>query len=1077
MTVKDANTLKSYFALGKVPVPANYNDLVDTLFAQGGGGGNHNHDDRYVRLSLPNNISAVHTFNPSTVGPPFILSGNAQGQTITGLKADQLNKSINAGSGLIGGGVLTSNITLSVGAGRLITVGSDTVGLSNGAVDYQFIGTSKTPWDPTYINISSLAGSGLNFYEGALLVGQGAGLTVSADAVALTTPGTLSYNSTNSSSGSHTHAITATSKPGAGSSLLKTDTSGYLELLKLYVNTITDEAGGGNLTLSPSGDITLNPTGNDVLPYSNYDINLGAINKKYLTLHAAELWVETLVAQNTIATIGGRILVGPTTVLTLDIGNTQSQLILNNGFNTAGAGGADVFANWTEFVGTGTIVQDTTVYYEGLASCKLTSGLGANTYVYQQFNVTEKLGYTFNFYTRSTNSVAGRYGVYDATHSTWIIPLTSTNVTITTWTRVFASFQIPDGCTVISIYFYCAASGSNTVNFDDSRLYLDSIQVKHNLMGPDDIAYLEANGFVEFIKIITDAQGSGPYTYYVERDYDGTGLNLWYAGDAVFNTGTTYDGFIDLYSIRGVKLPTQYGPTIVGNVRSSLVFNDWIEHWAIGNLNGLYGYGSNTYGAAFGKYADSESFLTIDAANGIRMRYRDSGGIETTRAQWDTSGNILIGQTGTSKDNIYISSDEIRLRVDTTTYINMTTAGVITVGLSSGPNTVIASTGIQFKNSSTVNLNITSAGVITVGLTLGPNTVISSSGIQFKNSAVTNLNISTGGVITIGAASSPQTVIDSTGMVFNTASGNPLMDIDASNEQIMVGLPQAMKLDDAGLRCLLTYGGSPNVGIIWDDSLTNTDAGIFRIRGGIIASGEYSADIELIGFAGDASSFNTMTIQAGAITGSTGVQPSIVLNADYTLANCSIKLNLLHERLNITPSEIVINEASYDHDFRVESNGNVNMLIVDGGLDAVGIGIAAVTGIHLSIGGALQCDGGIYIGSGKTTTEAGRYYAAHTETIAAGQSEDYCASIRLAPTYNGAYTVTRHNYISLINVALTGSAVVTDAAALSFPAAIGTHKAIDSGTTKTSPGTVTAWMKVNLNGVIHYVPCYASKTT
>jgi hypothetical protein len=38
---------------------------------------------------------------------------------------------------------------------------------------------------------------------------------------------------------------------------------------------------------------------------------------------------------------------------------------------------------------------------------------------------------------------------------------------------------------------------------------------------------------------------------------------------------------------------------------------------------------------------------------------------------------------------------------------------------------------------------------------------------------------------------------------------------------------------------------------------------------------------------------------------------------------------------------VVINESSADVDFRVESNGNANMLFVDGGNDAVGIGTAA----------------------------------------------------------------------------------------------------------------------------------------
>jgi prepilin-type processing-associated H-X9-DG protein len=50
----------------------------------------------------------------------------------------------------------------------------------------------------------------------------------------------------------------------------------------------------------------------------------------------------------------------------------------------------------------------------------------------------------------------------------------------------------------------------------------------------------------------------------------------------------------------------------------------------------------------------------------------------------------------------------------------------------------------------------------------------------------------------------------------------------------------------------------------------------------------------------------------------------------------------IRDRLNITPSEIVLNEDSVDVNLRVESNGEANMLFVDGGNDHVIIGAAAI---------------------------------------------------------------------------------------------------------------------------------------
>ena len=59
----------------------------------------------------------------------------------------------------------------------------------------------------------------------------------------------------------------------------------------------------------------------------------------------------------------------------------------------------------------------------------------------------------------------------------------------------------------------------------------------------------------------------------------------------------------------------------------------------------------------------------------------------------------------------------------------------------------------------------------------------------------------------------------------------------------------------------------------------------------------------------------------------------------------------LRKTFNIKPSELVINDDSQDVDFRVESNGNANMIFVDGGSDHVNIGTAT------DLGGVLNVEG------------------------------------------------------------------------------------------------------------------------
>lgn len=103
-----------------------------------------------------------------------------------------------------------------------------------------------------------------------------------------------------------------------------------------------------------------------------------------------------------------------------------------------------------------------------------------------------------------------------------------------------------------------------------------------------------------------------------------------------------------------------------------------------------------------------------------------------------------------------------------------------------------------------------------------------------------------------------------------------------------------------------------------------------------------------------------------------------------------------------------------------------------------------------------------------------------TTTLTGGVTDSYTAAMRLTPTYTAAtaQTVTRHNYIDINTPTLSGAgpAAVTDAAVFRFDAAAGTHKAVDSSSTKTTPGGVDAWVKININGTIYYMPAYTSKT-
>lgn len=236
-------------------------------------------------------------------------------------------------------------------------------------------------------------------------------------------------------------------RSGAGAQLrLSYDTANYADLTT---------GGGGNLTIAPSGDLILDPAGKDVLPARSYDINLGSQQKKLLSLWAAELRVETLVADQTLATIGGRILVGPTT-----------QLVLDRSAPLA--------------------VPAPTVTAMG--------GTGSTTYTYY-VSAFDADGY-------ETNNVAASIASRPAT-------LTGSAFNRISWPAVFGAVRyniyMATGllATVTSLTYYdhtgaATTTGTGVGSNETGRVFA----VKYNNLAAGDIVYMEAGGKVEFMQVL-----------------------------------------------------------------------------------------------------------------------------------------------------------------------------------------------------------------------------------------------------------------------------------------------------------------------------------------------------------------------------------------------------------------------------------------------------------------------------------------------------------------------------------------------------------------------------------------------
>ncbi len=144
------------------------------------------------------------------------------------------------------------------------------------------------------------------------------------------------------------------------------------------------------------------------------------------------------------------------------------ELLSNEGFETAGGGGADIWADWVENAGDGTLANEVVLIHGGSDAAKVTGGATPYSCYFQQNSVvTAGKLYKFTFWTRGDGTNAGHYLTYDATHAQVIHPFTSTGITGTSYTQVTVYVTAPAGCTSLLVRLGVPPAEGGIAYFDD----------------------------------------------------------------------------------------------------------------------------------------------------------------------------------------------------------------------------------------------------------------------------------------------------------------------------------------------------------------------------------------------------------------------------------------------------------------------------------------------------------------------------------------------------------------------------------------------------------------------------------
>jgi len=515
---------------------------------------------------------------------------------------DHSGVSVIAGAGMTGGGTIESDRTLNViGTADKITVSADAITIA-----------STYAGQTSIITVGTLTTGAINWSGG------------------ITTSGDIS--------GDDVNAVTLFTHNGTtivnASKEIENITKLTVDNIIIDLNTISTST--GNLNLDPAGDVVFNPTGNDILPANNYDLNIGSATKKYLTLHAVELWVDTLVAHETISTTGGRLLVAYATELTADLSAVATTMTVKHNNLRDGdicylekAGQIEFIEidstyGGSEGVWTYTIIRDK-------------DGTGANIWIVGDAMLNTGQSSTGDGFIEL-------YSMYSFAQS------------------ILESIYNSDS--------YSSSFSSNYADSNDWELWDEDVTPDSN-----DCVYL-GTGY-KFYKVVFDIQTAGDFTYELKYEY-------WNGGsweDVVLDTTPDFEvvgkqnlefhltienwakttvnseskfwiririnslGTFTTNPIQGYQ-PVfvgglQHGPTIVGHKRNSSGFNDFSPRWAIGNLDGLYGYGSNEVGVGFGEYnSTTGNWVTITDTDGIKLFAKGTANY----IQLDTTNGITFYQ-------------------------------------------------------------------------------------------------------------------------------------------------------------------------------------------------------------------------------------------------------------------------------------------------------------------------------------------------------------------------------------------------------------------------------------------------
>jgi len=375
--------------------------------------------------------------------------------------------------------------------------------------------------------------------------------------------------------------------------------------------------------------------------------------------------------------------------------------------------------------------------------------------------------------------------------------------------------------------------------------------------------------------------------------------------------------------------------------------------FTVGNLTASVAYQlPNADGSSGQQLTTDGSGVLSWAVGGTNPPSADGDSLGTASLEWSDlfladGGTIQFGNdqdvtlTHVADTGLLLSATDQLQFGDSGTYIHQSADGVL--DLVSDTEIELNATTIDVNGNLDVSGTITSGGIVTgTGFTAG-SAVLAEAELELLDGLTAGTAIASK-VVTTDAN------IDSTGMRNLTISGeldaatldiSGNADIDGTTNLDVVDIDGAVdmastlqvdgNLTTSGVNTFTVADNSDNLTLKSTDTDANGGPNLRLYRA---VTGAAADTLGVIDFAGQDAGSNLTDYARIEVV----IDDATDNSEDASLIFRILNGGALNQTFKMTGPETVINDASIDHDFRVESNGSTHALFVDGGNNRIGIG-------------------------------------------------------------------------------------------------------------------------------------------